>query len=80
VNYPQSCYCVPFCMPSSVSDENMPNEKIRMNHVVWQNLHLRLGDIVSVHAFPEIKYGKRFHVFLFDDSMQGPQGTFLRCT
>ena len=29
-----------------LSDENVPNEKIRMNRVVRQNLRLRLGDIV----------------------------------
>ena len=29
-----------------LSDENVPNEKIRMNRVVRQNLRLRLSDIV----------------------------------
>lgn len=60
-----------------LSDENVPNEKIRMNRVVRQNLRLRLGDIVSVHAFPEIKYGKRIHVLPFDDSMEGLTGNIF---
>ena len=29
-----------------LSDDNIPNEKIRMNRVVRQNLRARLGDVV----------------------------------
>ena len=38
-----------------------------------QNL-LCLACGCSVHAFPEIKYGKRIHVLPFDDSMEGLTG------
>jgi transitional endoplasmic reticulum ATPase len=53
------------------------NEKIGMNRVVRQNLRVRLGDIVSVQACPDVKYGKRIHVLPIDDSVEGLTGSIF---
>jgi transitional endoplasmic reticulum ATPase len=45
--------------------------------VVRQNLRVRLGDIVSVHACTDIKYGKRIHVLPIDDTIEGITGNLF---
>ena len=45
-----------------LSDDTVSDERIRMNRVVRNNLRLRLGDVVSITACSDIKYGKRIHV------------------
>ena len=45
--------------------------------VVRSNLRVRLGDIVSVHACPDIKYGKRIHVLPIDDTIEGVTGNIF---
>ncbi|CAI8041914.1 Transitional endoplasmic reticulum ATPase [Geodia barretti] len=60
-----------------LSDDTVANEKIRMNRVVRQNLRVRLGDVVSVTAFPDVKYGKRVHVLPIDDSVEGITGNLF---
>jgi hypothetical protein len=57
-----------------LSEDDLPNEKIRMNKVVRRNLRVRIGDIVSVHACPDIQYGRRIHVLPLDDSIEGVTG------
>eukprot|EP00128_Syssomonas_multiformis_P001095 Colp12_sorted_trinity150504_noHs@5225 len=54
-----------------LSDETCPNEKIRINRVVRTNLRVRIGDVVAVHACPDVKYGKRIHVLPIDDTIEG---------
>jgi len=39
--------------------------------VARNNLRVKLGDIATVHACHDIKYGKRIHVLPFDDSIEG---------
>jgi hypothetical protein len=39
--------------------------------VARNNLRVKLGDVVNVHACNDIKYGKRIHVLPFDDSVEG---------
>ena len=58
-----------------LSDDNCSNEKVCMNRVVRQNLRVRLGDVVSVNAFPDVKYGKRIHVLPIDDTVEGLTGS-----
>jgi transitional endoplasmic reticulum ATPase len=55
-------------------DEECPNEKIRMNRVVRNNLRVRLSDIVSVQACQDAKYGKKVMILPFDDSIEGLTG------
>lgn len=42
-----------------------------------QNLRVRLGDVVSVHACTDIKYGKRIHVLPIDDTIEGVTGNLF---
>ncbi|CAH3154289.1 unnamed protein product [Porites evermanni] len=60
-----------------LSDESVPDDRIRMNRVVRRNLRVRLGDIVSVQACPEVKYGKRIHVLPIDDTIEGLTGNLF---
>lgn len=60
-----------------LSDETCPNDKIRMNRVVRNNLRVRLGDIVSITAAPNIGYGKRVHVLPIDDTVEGLTGNLF---
>jgi len=65
-----------------LADEGVDENKIRMNKVIRTNLRVRLGDIVSVHQCPDVKYGKRIHVLPIDDTIEGLTGnlfeTFLK--
>ncbi|OAD55598.1 Transitional endoplasmic reticulum ATPase TER94 [Eufriesea mexicana] len=60
-----------------LSDDACPDEKIRMNRVIRNNLRVRLSDIVSVQACPEVKYGKRIHVLPMDDTITGLTGNLF---
>ena len=45
--------------------------------VVRQNLRVCLGDVVSLHACTDIKYGKRIHVLPIDDTLEGVTGNLF---
>ena len=60
-----------------LADETADETKIRLNKVVRKNLRVRLGDIVSVHQCPDVKYGKRVHVLPFEDTMEGISGNLF---
>lgn len=60
-----------------LSDETCPNDKIRMNRCVRNNLRVRLGDVVSVSAAPNVVYGKRVHVLPIDDTVTGLTGNLF---
>ncbi|XP_003737268.1 transitional endoplasmic reticulum ATPase [Galendromus occidentalis] len=60
-----------------ISDDTCPNEKIRMNRCIRNNLRVRLGDVISVQGCPDIKYGKRIHVLPIDDSVEGLTGSLF---
>ena len=48
-----------------------------MNRVVRNNLRVRLGDVVSLTAAPDVKYGKRIHVLPIDDTIEGLSGNWF---
>ena len=48
-----------------------------MNKVVRSNLRVRLGDVVFVHQFPDVKYGKRVHILPIDDTIEGVTGNLF---
>ncbi|EST06364.1 CDC48, N-terminal subdomain protein [Kalmanozyma brasiliensis GHG001] len=60
-----------------LTDENTEDSKIRLNKVARNNLRVKLGDLISVHACHDIKYGKRIHVLPFDDSVEGLTGNIF---
>ncbi|XP_072173004.1 transitional endoplasmic reticulum ATPase [Diadema setosum] len=60
-----------------LSDDTVPVDKIRINRCVRTNLRVRLGDIVSVQACPDVKYGKRIHVLPIDDTVEGMTGNLF---
>merc|ERR1712061_280724 len=60
-----------------LADDNLDDQKIRMNKVVRKNLRVRLGDIVSVHACGDVAYGKRVHVLPLDDTIEGITGNLF---
>ncbi|KAL8214476.1 hypothetical protein R6Q57_003925 [Mikania cordata] len=55
----------------ALADDTCDEPKIRMNKVVRANLRVRLGDVVSVHQSPDLKYGKRVHILPVDDTIEG---------
>ena len=60
-----------------LADDTCEEPKIRMNKVVRKNLRVRLGDVVSVHQCPDVKYGKRVHILPFDDTIEGITGNLF---
>lgn len=58
-------------------EEGNPNERIRMNRCIRNNLRVRLGDLVSVQACTDVKYGKRIHVLPIDDTVEGITGSLF---
>ncbi|BGO96524.1 Valosin-containing protein [Rhodotorula toruloides ATCC 204091] len=57
-----------------LSSEDVDEGKIQLNKVARNNLRVKLGDLCTVHACHDIKYGKRIHVLPFDDSIEGLSG------
>lgn len=60
-----------------LADETCEEGKLRMNKVVRSNLKVRLGDMVSVHQCPDVKYGKRIHVLPLEDTIEGLTGNLF---
>ncbi|CAM4834335.1 unnamed protein product, partial [Rotaria magnacalcarata] len=60
-----------------LADDACPNDHIRMNRVVRNNLRVRSGDIVSIQACSDVKYGKRIHVLPIDDTVGGITGNLF---
>ncbi|XP_033962138.1 transitional endoplasmic reticulum ATPase [Pseudochaenichthys georgianus] len=60
-----------------LTDNTCGQERVRMNRVTRNNLRVRLGDVISIHACPDIKYGKRIHVLPIDDTIEGLSGNLF---
>ncbi|KAI9490174.1 transitional endoplasmic reticulum ATPase [Zychaea mexicana] len=60
-----------------LADDEVEDNKARVNKVVRNNLRIRLGDIISIHPCPDIKYGKRIHVLPIDDTVEGITGNLF---
>ncbi|XP_055334797.1 transitional endoplasmic reticulum ATPase-like [Paramacrobiotus metropolitanus] len=61
----------------ALTDDTVPDDRIRMNRVVRRNLRVRLGDVVSVQNCPEVKYAKRVHILPIDDTVEGLTGNLF---
>jgi transitional endoplasmic reticulum ATPase len=60
-----------------LADDSCEEHKIKMNKVVRANLRVRLGDIISVHQCPDVKYGNRVHILPMDDTIEGVTGSLF---
>lgn len=60
-----------------LGDESCDDNNVKMNKVVRKNLKVRLGDIVTVVAEPDVPYGKRIHVLPLDDTIEGVSGNLF---
>ncbi|KAI3910820.1 hypothetical protein MKW98_016571 [Papaver atlanticum] len=60
-----------------IADDTCEEPKIRLNKVIRANLRVRLGDVVSVHQCPDVKYGTRVHVLPIDDTTEGHTGNLF---
>ncbi|KAJ2957802.1 hypothetical protein NQZ79_g6550 [Umbelopsis isabellina] len=60
-----------------LADDDLEDNKVRINKVVRNNLRIRLGDVVSIHPCPDIKFGKRIHVLPIDDTVEGLTGNLF---
>ena len=58
--------------------DSLADDKIRMNKVVRNNLRVRLGDIIQVHACPDVPNGTRIHILPFEDSVEGLSGNLTQ--
>jgi len=58
-------------------DEACEEPRIRMNKVMHSNMRVHLGDVVSIHQCPDIKYGKHVHVLPIDDTIEGVTGNLF---
>ncbi|CAM9280289.1 unnamed protein product [Hapterophycus canaliculatus] len=63
-------------------EEGLEDSSIRMSKVTRKNLRLRLGDIVTVHEAPDVKYATVVHVLPYAEDLEGVTGetfeTFLQ--
>ncbi len=57
-----------------LADDTCPIDRIRMNHVVRNNIGVRLGDFVLIQGCNDIKYGKRIHVSPIKAAVRAIQG------
>lgn len=61
----------------ALADEELSDEKIRINRCVRKNLRVRLGDVISIQPCPDVKYGSKIHVLPIDDSIEGITGNIF---
>jgi hypothetical protein len=60
-----------------LGDENCDAINVRINKVVRKNLRVRLGDVVTVLAEPDVPYGKKVHILPLDDTIEGVSGSLF---
>ena len=54
-----------------MTDDTCGENKIRLNEVIRKNIGVKVGDIITIHAFSDLKFGKRIHVLPFEDTIVG---------
>ncbi|KAH3902730.1 AAA family ATPase CDC48 SCDLUD_000316 [Saccharomycodes ludwigii] len=58
-------------------DDELEDGVCRINRVVRNNLRVRLGDLVSIHSCPDIKYATRISVLPIADTIEGITGNLF---
>lgn len=61
----------------ALADDDMEDGVARINRCVRNNLRVRLGDIVTVHPCPDIKYANRISVLPIADTVEGLTGSLF---
>lgn len=57
-----------------IADDELLDGVARVNRVVRNNLRVRLGDVITVHPCPDIKYAKRISCLPISDTIEGLTG------
>lgn len=60
-----------------LADDDMDNGVARINRCVRNNLRVRLGDIITIHPCPDIKYANRISVLPIADTVEGVTGSLF---
>lgn len=60
-----------------LADETLEDGVCRINRCVRGNLRVRLGDVVSVHPCPDIKYATRISCLPISDTIEGLTGSLF---
>ncbi|ODQ63760.1 AAA ATPase [Nadsonia fulvescens var. elongata DSM 6958] len=60
-----------------LADEELEDGIARVNRVVRNNLRVRLGDVITIHACPDIKYAKRISCLPVADTVEGLTGSLF---
>ncbi|KAH0602848.1 uncharacterized protein H6S33_008498 [Morchella sextelata] len=60
-----------------LADDDLDDGSARVNRVVRNNLRVRLGDVITVHPCPDIKYAKRIAVLPIADTVEGLTGSLF---
>lgn len=58
-------------------DDELDDGACRVNRVVRNNLRIRLGDLVTIHPCPDIKYASRISVLPIADTIEGLTGNLF---
>ncbi|KAK7677398.1 AAA ATPase cdc48 [Cerrena zonata] len=60
-----------------LADDDLEDGVARINRCVRNNLRVRLGDIISIHPCPDIKYANRISVLPIADTVEGITGSLF---
>ncbi|CCH63064.1 hypothetical protein TBLA_0J00640 [Henningerozyma blattae CBS 6284] len=58
-------------------DDDLDDGSCRVNRIVRNNLKIKLGDIVTLHPCPDIKYASRISVLPIADTIEGLTGNLF---
>ncbi len=61
-----------------LSDDTCRDDRIRVNHVIQNNLQVHSGDVIVLQECPHVKYGKDIHVLPIEDTVNGIVGDLLQ--
>ena len=53
-----------------MSEDSCETGKIRINKVIRNNIQVKVGDIITLHPFADLKFGKKIHVLPFEDTIK----------
>ena len=53
-----------------MSEESCEIGKIKINKVIRDNIQVKIGDIITLHPFTDLKFGKKIHVLPYADTIK----------